>query len=235
MNLETLYLNLIKTCEDRNGKPINKNKRLAGCEIHHIMPISLGGHDKAYNLVYLTPREHYTAHHILARLYGGSLASAFWLMSHEKQGLNNRSYPITARQYQTAKELALPMQRIYAKGNKGRLGQPLSDETKAKISAALKGRTSGMIGKKHSPETKARIGQASKEKRHTEESRELMSKAIKAAYADRVMSDAERKRRSEAQKGKKQHRTICPHCFKDVAVNVYARCHGDNCKHRVTV
>jgi len=28
----------------------------------------------------------------------------------------------------------------------------------------------------------------------------------------------------------KQKRTVCEHCNKDVAVNVYSRCHGNKCK-----
>ncbi|EIE0653053.1 hypothetical protein LCU68_003984 [Salmonella enterica] len=233
MLLIHLYSNLIGACEERNGKPRSLSDRKAGYEIHHITAKSQGGTNHAYNLVYLTPREHYTAHHILARIYGGSMSSAFWLMSHSKQGTNNRSYPITSRQFATAKSLALPLQRLVSRGNKGRSGQPLSDELKAKISAALKGRVSGMAGKSHSTETKSRIAQASKGKRHTQEARERMSKAVKAAYADRVMGDAERNRRSEAQQGKKQIRATCPHCLKNIAVNVYARCHGDKCKQRL--
>jgi hypothetical protein len=30
--------------------------------------------------------------------------------------------------------------------------------------------------------------------------------------------------------GKKQPRTICPHCNRSIAVNVYAKYHGDKCK-----
>jgi hypothetical protein len=37
-------------------------------EKHHILPSSLGGSDDTENLVSLTPREHFVAHRILARL-----------------------------------------------------------------------------------------------------------------------------------------------------------------------
>lgn len=36
---------------------------------HHIIPQSLGGPDVATNWIYLTPREHMIAHHLLARAY----------------------------------------------------------------------------------------------------------------------------------------------------------------------
>jgi hypothetical protein len=37
-------------------------------EEHHIIPKSLGGSNHKYNLVLLTPREHYIAHHLLVRM-----------------------------------------------------------------------------------------------------------------------------------------------------------------------
>lgn len=30
--------------------------------------------------------------------------------------------------------------------------------------------------------------------------------------------------------GKKQHRTVCIHCNRDIAVNIFAKSHGDKCK-----
>lgn len=36
---------------------------------HHIIPQSLGGPDVPTNWIYLTPREHMIAHHLLARTY----------------------------------------------------------------------------------------------------------------------------------------------------------------------
>ena len=36
---------------------------------HHIIPQSLGGPDVQTNWIYLTPREHLVAHHLLARAY----------------------------------------------------------------------------------------------------------------------------------------------------------------------
>ena len=40
-------------------------------ENHHIIPKSLGGTDTAENLVRLSPREHFIAHLLLARIYSG--------------------------------------------------------------------------------------------------------------------------------------------------------------------
>ena len=37
-------------------------------------------------------------------------------------------------------------------------------------------------------------------------------------------------KKAEAIRGTKREKKLCPHCNKEVAVNGYARWHGDNCK-----
>lgn len=49
-------------------------------EIHHIIPRSMGGSDNASNLVHLTGREHFVAHLLLAKIYGGPMLTALWAM-----------------------------------------------------------------------------------------------------------------------------------------------------------
>ena len=75
MNLH--YLN-------RYNKFINalKNQSIDGyCEKHHIVPRSMGGSDDASNLIKLTGRQHYLAHGMLWKAYGGSMTRAFFMMS----------------------------------------------------------------------------------------------------------------------------------------------------------
>lgn len=50
-------------------------------ERHHIVPTSLGGTDDRSNLVILTAKEHYVAHSLLAKIHGGSMWRALYLMS----------------------------------------------------------------------------------------------------------------------------------------------------------
>ena len=50
-------------------------------EKHHVVPRSLGGSDAASNLIALTPEDHYFAHCCLAKMHGGKLWSALFLMS----------------------------------------------------------------------------------------------------------------------------------------------------------
>ena len=60
-------------------------------ESHHIIPRCLGGTDESANLVDLTAREHYIAHILLARMYGGTLWHAVNLMGRLKK-YSNRHY-----------------------------------------------------------------------------------------------------------------------------------------------
>jgi len=50
-------------------------------ERHHITPKSLGGTDNADNLIRLTPEDHYFAHLLLAKVYGGSQWGALHCMA----------------------------------------------------------------------------------------------------------------------------------------------------------
>lgn len=49
------------------GEPVGYSER------HHIVPKCLGGNDGAANLIRLTPEDHYFAHVLLAKIYGGKL------------------------------------------------------------------------------------------------------------------------------------------------------------------
>lgn len=51
------------------------------CELHHVLPRALGGDDSGTNLVKLTAREHFIAHLLLARIYGGPMWAAAAYMS----------------------------------------------------------------------------------------------------------------------------------------------------------
>ncbi|MLU53259.1 HNH endonuclease [Salmonella enterica subsp. enterica] len=182
MNLARLYSQLIGICEERNGKPKSKYARKSGYEIHHIIAQNMGGSDHPNNLVLLTPKEHYLAHHILARLYGGGLSFAFWRMTNGKKGRTGLNQPATARQYATAK--ALISRQMTGIGHPtGPRRKPRSEAHKAALSAACKGKRKrhgrgmteahkeairqALLGKKHSPERIANMKAAKLAKKHT--------------------------------------------------------------------
>ena len=65
-------------------------------------------------------------------------------------------------------------------------GKHNSEETKQKMSKAIKGKRSGMFGKHHSEETKLKIGKALKGKSHSEETKLKLSATMKGKNKDRI-------------------------------------------------
>jgi hypothetical protein len=127
-----------------------------------------------------------------------------------------------------------------------------SDETKAKLSAAKKGKPNGMSGKTHSDETKAKIRAAQKNARnkpeviakmsaaqkgktHSDETKAKMSASRKGennGMSGKTHPDETKAKISAALKGKPQPKKIvtCPHCGKSGGVNVMHLWHFDKCK-----
>lgn len=91
-------------------------------EKHHIIPRSLGGSDKACNIVVLTAREHFVAHQLLAHIHGGKMWYALWMMSNARR-YGSRHYGWIAENY-----------------GKTQRGKTLSIETRRKMSDTRKGK-----------------------------------------------------------------------------------------------
>lgn len=68
MNYRRLYIELMLSALEGNGRPTSKSFTKAGCEVHHIQPQSWGGSDETDNLVILTFKQHYIAHRLLSKL-----------------------------------------------------------------------------------------------------------------------------------------------------------------------
>lgn len=66
MDYQRIYREFIS---DRKSKPEPEGYT----ERHHILPRALGGGDEPENLIALTPEDHFFAHLLLARAYGGSM------------------------------------------------------------------------------------------------------------------------------------------------------------------
>jgi hypothetical protein len=49
-------------------------------ERHHVIPRCIGGNNSAENLVLLSPEDHFFAHLLLAKIFGGDLNFVAWLM-----------------------------------------------------------------------------------------------------------------------------------------------------------
>lgn len=75
MDYARIYAEFIN---DRKSKQPQKPEYF---EKHHIVPRSLGGGNEAENLIRLTPEDHLFAHLLLARIHGGRMWAAVFLMS----------------------------------------------------------------------------------------------------------------------------------------------------------
>jgi len=134
MNYQKVYDDLIAKCQSR--QLIDGYK-----ERHHITPKSMGGSNDQSNLVNLTAREHFIAHFLLAKIYGGTQWHAI------KRMRGNDGFYINSRLYEVARtEIAKEVKKRMA-------GIPKTDEQKAKMSAAA-------MGKKKSSEAVEKTRQA---------------------------------------------------------------------------
>jgi hypothetical protein len=163
MNHELQYELLINKAKNR--------ERLSNAyyEKHHIIPKSLGGSNKNDNLVYLTGREHFVAHMLLARIYGGGMWQAAKMMKQARGGVqeryvNGRLYEIARREWTKFASGRKRPPHVIEKLLEARRGTKTSDETKAKMSATRKGRArSGDPAKwKHSDAAKQKMSETHK-------------------------------------------------------------------------
>ena len=221
-------------------------------ETHHIIPRSLGGEDTQENLVVLTAREHFLCHWLLTKMVDNnrdqwSMINALGFMmwaendNQQRYKVNARLYEQLKRKHSEAKSWAMTGERNGMYGKKWseerkqafkeqRAKQaPMSDEAREKIRQSK-------LGKSRDKETKRKISESKKGtqvgslnnmygKTHSDETRRKISEAMSGKKQDPEVVA----RRAAAQRGKKRPTLTCPHCDKTVAVNTYARWHGDRC------
>jgi hypothetical protein len=136
-------------------------------EKHHIVPRSHGGSNKKDNLISLTPRQHFIAHRMLWKAYGGSMARAYFMMSATgKYGkIGSKTYAMAREEYskqvviQMAKKPNIPAftPEHRAKLSQAKLGRKLSPQHRENVRLAV-------IGRKCSEETKMKISNTKKQK-----------------------------------------------------------------------
>ena len=224
-----------------------------GYETHHITPRSLGGDDSTSNLVNLTPREHFICHWLLTKITAGEdrykMLNALRMMRAENPNQERYDTKITARVYERIKlEYAeLQSQRMLGENNPmygvhwtdeqkkehsskitgrkqtqkekekqiaaqtGRPREQFSQEWLDNMSKAKQGENNPMYGRTHSNETKAKQS---------------------AKATGRKQSEETVKKKADAIRGSKREKKLCVYCNQHIAVNGYARFHGDNCKYK---
>ena len=101
-------------------------------EAHHILPRSLGGGDDQSNIVRLTPKAHFLAHRLLARIHGGKMWAALAYMSRGNTK-SARGVKVTSRTYDLiAREDAAWRSGYYTESNPFK-GRTHSQEALAKM------------------------------------------------------------------------------------------------------
>jgi hypothetical protein len=182
-----------------------RNQRIDGYfEKHHILPRSMGGSDDASNIICLTLRQHYIAHWMLWKMYGGKMAVAFDYMN----GIKKYGYRLTGRTIKLLSEdvskrrsertVSAETREKQRQAKLGRkltpehiekvrltvLGRKMGPEFAAKVSEAKRGRGNGRLGCSMSEQTKQRIGDAQRGelnhmtgRKHSPETREKMRMA----------------------------------------------------------
>ena len=199
-------------------------------ETHHILPRSLGGSDTSDNLVELTAREHFMCHWLLTKMHTGQargkMINALYMMQGQGSYQTRYKSKITSRIYKNLRE---EYATYISNLNKGRKQPP---EEKARQIAAITGRKRAPF----SEEWKENLSKNHKSKNpdyntaHSEETRKKIGDKLRGKKQDpaRVAARAEKQRSLNMKREKK----LCPHCNREVAVNGYARWHGDNCKEK---
>jgi hypothetical protein len=199
-------------------------------ERHHVVPRSLGGSDDAGNLVSLTAREHFICHWLLTKIYTGEarhkMINAMYIMRAEGPYQKRYESKITSRVYNTLRE---EYSKYISNLNKGRV-QPLEENIKQK--AAQTGRKRAPFSDEWREKmSKSKQGENNNNRygiKITEDTRKKMrEKAI-----GRKQSAETVQKKADAIRGSKREKKLCPHCNQQIAVNGYARFHGDKCRHR---
>ena len=221
-------------------------------ESHHIIPRSLGGNNLPKNITKLTAREHFICHWLLTKIHREGEAhwkmlNAIRIMRAENKNQQRYSNRITARVYSNLKEEYSKLQSEKNKGaGNGMFGKSQTEKAKAMISKANTGRVqpleeklnqiNAITGRKRKPFTddwKAKMSAAKtgeNNNRYGVEVTDDTRDKIRQKAIGRKQSAETIAKKAEAIRGTKREKKLCPHCSKEVAVNGYARWHGDNCK-----
>lgn len=225
-------------------------------EMHHIIPRSLGGLNSKENITNLTAREHFICHWLLTKIYKNGeehekMIYALRLMRAENKNQFRYYTKITARVYENLKIEYSKIQSENMIGvNNPMYGKTHSTEVKKQISNRMKIDNpvlkDGVIEKIRNKKLGSKREAFNQEwldnlsKNHKSKRVDFngaLSEDTKKKIGDKIrgrkQSEEEKLARSLANKGKTREKKLCPHCNEMIAVNTYARWHGDNCKKKV--
>ena len=121
-----------------------------------------------------------------------------------------------------------------AEANRGKKKGPLSEETRAKISLKKSGENNPMFGVPYTEERRLKQSNSMKGKpspfKGKTVSEEQKQRQREKMTGRKIDADIVEKRSATLRSmNMKRERLDCPHCSKNVPVNIYARYHGDRC------
>jgi hypothetical protein len=169
-----------------------KNRKLDSAvykESHHIIPKCLGGDNSESNLIELTLREHYIAHLLLSKMYGGEakrkMYYGLWMMLLQGKKRGSRVFEMYREKYI---EVSLKTQ-IVTDETRRKISERTTGVPKTKTKKLMNlhksmvdkmtGSGNPMYGLKQSEDTKKLISEANKGKKRTEEQKQKMSERFK--------------------------------------------------------
>jgi hypothetical protein len=194
MNSASIYSLLIARARSES-----RRKGLVYYERHHIVPRSVGGGNESGNLVLLTAKEHFVAHHLLLKMHPSSLPiqRAFWMMCNSPEG--RATGKVTPSLYERTRigiaSKFRHSEEVVAKIREASTGRRHTEEAKKRIGQAHR-------GVKRSPETREKIGAAKRGHIKSAETRAKLS----ASLAGRVKSQEHREKLRQAGLGERSHR-----------------------------
>lgn len=187
-------------------------------ERHHIYPRSMFPQksNEDTNIVCLSAREHFIAHWLLHKSFGGKMTQAFMYMKSACDD-QQRYWNLNSRAYESLRiEFSKAMSAV-------KKGKPLPEDVKRKMSAA---RTGKPLSESH----REAIGDGNRGKHVTDVTRQKISDAKRGVTPNREMTDSYR----DLLKRPKR-KVACSCCGQMVAVNLINRWHNDNCKYKQPV
>ena len=102
-------------------------------EVHHIVPRSMGGTNDTDNLIRLTARQHFIAHWMLWKAYGGKMTMAFHAMVYRYNKKIKRHTKINSRTHLKLVEQHSQFLSLLNTNNKYALGTKWTEESKQKM------------------------------------------------------------------------------------------------------
>lgn len=241
MNYNKIYTNLIEKAKARRSFDFSYY------ESHHILPRCMGGGNEKSNLVKLSAKEHFVAHHLLMKIYPSNkkLAKAFTMMFRNRDCILFTQSQYAARKsaysfsssmqkkgYVRVKDLEGNSISVTTEEYRSRkdvdlvhhnTGKIHDEDYRNKMSELLSGRIPWNAGQKigSTQSHGYAYGQHRIGKQHSEDTKRKQSEGLVSFYESNPHHT----------KGKKQDRKICPHCGKEGG-NLMLRWHFDNCKEK---